>query len=185
MGLSGPAAAPPPQPPQDSPSEVGRGPGGAPRAAKFGGSARGGEPAPESTGRGPGFGGLGGCEEQAPCPTRAQACTGGGRWSAEGAPSTKKELPGPETPPDPRPSSHLLFLSFEPALLSTSCPGFWFCSIPVTPLRVLAQHTPLPVLCSLWWGQTQTSKPGECGDDSWSGPWCPVTLQPLGSDLAS
>lgn len=177
MGLSGPAAAPPPQ---DSPSEVGRGPGGAPRAAKFGGSAGGGKPAPESTGQGPGFGGLGDSEDDAPCPTRAQACTGGGRWSARGAPSTREELPGPETP-DWRPSSHLLFLSFGPALLATSWPGFWFCSISVlichSPSGPGWAHTPSHFLLFLV-GQNRLPSQGcvEMAVGGSSGPWCPVAL---------
>lgn len=132
----------------------------------------GGEPAPESTGRGPGLGDWETERNALPCPTRAQACTGGGRYSAKGAPSTREGLPGPETP-DLRPTSHLLCLFFGPALLSTSCLGFWFCSIfiPIchSPAVPGSAHTPSHSLQSLLGGggQTGTSRPGVCGDDSW------------------
>lgn len=86
------------------------------------------------------------------CPTRAQACTGGGSWSARGAPNTREGLLGPETP-DLRPSSHLLFLSFGPAPLLSSCFGFWFCSICVPichfPAVPGSAHTPSHSLQSL------------------------------------
>ena len=100
----------------------------------------GGEPAPESTGQGPGFGRPGDCKEHVPCPIRAQACTGWGRWSARGAPSYQGRAFWTRHP------------RFE-ALIPPAVSVLWTCSsLDLLPwllvLLHLCPHQPLP--CSSW-----------------------------------
>lgn len=116
------------------PSEVGRGPGGPPRAAECGGSAGVGSRLPQATSRGPGFGGLGDGKERGPC--RTHAGPGLHRRGALVCWRGPQHQGGASWTRDPRleASSHLLFRSVDlPRVLALPIP-VPTCRSPAVPI---------------------------------------------------